>query len=117
MDPLQDPDSKGEDDKIMHFCYGGPDSILSIPSTQDQIIQSNLSQNIAAITERFARNMIFQEADLPKVLYSSVSRKKNDNIDEISEKQASLALSSTHLIKSNLLVANQRIYKIFKPII
>ena len=38
-------------------------------------------------------------------------------IYEISEKQASLALSSAHLIKSNLLVANQRIYKIFKPII
>ena len=78
----------------MYFSYGNQDSILSIPSTQDQInkddrflsviIQSNFSQNIAAVTERFARNMIFQAADLPKVLYSAVSRKKNDNIDETS---------------------------------
>ena len=46
--------------------------------------------------------MIFQEADLPKVVCSNVSRKKNDNIDEISEKQASFALSSAHLLKSLL---------------
>ena len=98
------------DIKIMHFSYGGQDLILSIPSIQDQIykddrflsviIQSNFSQNIATITERFARNRIFKEADLSKVFYSNVSRKKNDHIEKISEKQASLALSSAHLLKS-----------------
>ena len=46
--------------------------------------------------------MIFQEADFPKVLYSAVARNKNDNIDAISEKQAALALSSAHLLKSLL---------------
>ena len=74
------------DIKIMHFSYGGQYLIFSIPLTQDQIyrddrflsviIQSNFSQNIAAITEWFARNLIFKEADLSKVFYSIVSRKK-----------------------------------------
>ena len=55
------------------------------------------------MTERYARNMIFQEADLQKVYYSKVTKRENDNIDAISEKQASLALSSAHLLKSLLL--------------
>ena len=90
----------------MHFAYREPDSILGIPSTQAQIykddnflsviIQSNFSQNLAAVTERYARNMIFQEADLKKVYYSKVTKRENDHIDDISEKQASLALSSAH---------------------
>ena len=46
--------------------------------------------------------MIFQEADFQKVLYSNVTRRKNDNVDAISEKKASLALSSAHLLKSLL---------------
>ena len=101
------------DQELMHFGYSEPDSILGIPSSQTQIykddnflsviIQSNFSQNLSAVTERYARNMIFQEADLKKVYYSKVTKRENDNIDAISEKQASLALSSAHLLKSLLL--------------
>ena len=98
----------------MQFSYGDQNQILGLPTSQDQnckddnflssIIQSNFTQNIAAVTERFARNLIFQEADLCKVYYSTASKKKkkNDNIEEISSKEAVLALSSAHLLKSLL---------------
>ena len=71
----------------MHFAYKEPDSILVIPSNQTQIykddnflsiiIQSNFSQNLAAVTERYARNMIFQEADFKKsILFKSDKKGK-----------------------------------------
>ena len=100
------------DTRIMQFSYDNQDSILTLPTTQDQIykddnflstiIQSNFSHNLAAVTERFARNLIFQEADDCKVYYSMTSKRKNDNIEKTSAKQAALALSSAHLLKSLL---------------
>ena len=65
------------DMKIMEFSYNDQDQILSIPTSQEQIykddnflssiIQSNFPQNIANVTERFARNLIFKEENLCKV--------------------------------------------------
>ena len=103
------------DMKIMEFSYNDQDQILSIPTSQEQIykddnflssiIQSNFPQNIANVTERFARNLIFKEDNLCRVYYSTAQKKKknkNDNIAELSSKEEVLTLSSAHLLKSLL---------------
>ena len=85
-----------KDTKIIYFSYGKKDQILGIPSSQHQIylddkfissiIQSNFSQNIAAVTERFARNLIFQESALENVFYSDISKKPPAIKSDVSRK-------------------------------
>ena len=72
------------------------------------IIQSNLTENLANVTEQYARNALFKANDLVKILHTkavklrSCKKKKSDKISAISDREATLALSSAHLLKSLL---------------
>ena len=72
------------------------------------IIQSNLTENLANVSERYASNALFKANDLVKILHTkavklrSCKKKKSDKISAISDREATLALSSAHLLKSLL---------------
>ena len=90
------------DTVIFKFKYSKEDKILTIPTEQDQIyredlflssiIQTNLGQNLASITERFARNLMFKDQKSTKVVHTKAStlrkskkRLKGENIHELSK--------------------------------
>ena len=73
---------------IFTFKYSEEDKILTIPTKQDQIyredrflssiVQTNLGQNLASITERFARNLMFKEQKSTKVFQRKALLYKNE---------------------------------------
>ena len=71
------------DTVILAFKYREKDTILALLTNQEQIyrddrflssgIQSNLGHNLASITERFTRNLMFKESNSTKIFHTKAT--------------------------------------------
>ena len=99
---------------ILKFVFPAQHSILAISTCQSYvykddrflstIIQSNLTENLANVTEQYARNALFKANDLVKILHTkavklrSCKKKKSDKISAISDREATLALRREYFV-------------------